>query len=454
MSFSLSKQTIPSGGYWVGRSGPIQLQAFLGTCVGVAVFDAVSGIGGMIHLLLPEPAGSAGERADTRYATTGMPFFLAALAEAGAVRGQLTAVIAGGALVGPLSAADLDLNIGGRTAEVVESILKAEGILIVHSETGGFFTCSLRLDLENWSYRIEPLGQEKSLAGKPGRLPDPAEIQLTTERIKPIPQVALKILHMLDAGAEDIRPIAEQIKKDQVLSARTLQLCNSAMFAKKNRIDSLDHALVFLGENLFVKMIISAAVNEYFSAAGNGYSLCRGGLFHHAVGTALTAEKIAHFTGKAPVSTAYTAGLLHDIGKVVLDQFVADAFPLFYRKMNCEEAYSLGLEREVFGIDHAAIGLTLAEMWAFPESLATVIAHHHEPEKSSRHCELTHIVFLADLLMARFNTGLELEGMSSGAIDARLQHVGLGPGNLAQIVDLIPQSLFESETESAPVPGG
>ncbi|MFZ0132516.1 MAG: HDOD domain-containing protein [Desulfobacterales bacterium] len=453
MSFSLPKQTIPSGGYWVGRSGPVLLQAFLGTCVGVAVFDAVSGVGGLIHLLLPEPAGSAGEQADTRYATTGMPFFLAALDEAGAVRRQLSAVIAGGALVGPLSAADLDLNIGGRTAELVESILAAEGIPVVHSETGGFFTCSLRLDLENWSYRIEPLGQEKSLAGGPGRLPDPAEIQLTTEKIKPIPQVALKILHMLDAGAEDIRPIAEEIKKDQVLSARTLQLCNSAMFAKKNKIDSLDHALVFLGENLFVKMIISAAVNEYFSAAGNGYSLCRGGLFHHAVGTALTAEKIAHFTGKAPLSTAYTAGLLHDIGKVVLDQFVAGAFPLFYRKMNCEEAYSLGLEREVFGIDHTAVGRTLADMWAFPESLAATIAHHHEPEKSPHHAELAHIVFLADLLMARFNTGLELEGMSSGAIDSRLQKVGLGPGNLAQMVDLIPQSLFESDPQNDAVPG-
>ncbi|MEJ2473310.1 MAG: chemotaxis protein CheD, partial [Desulfobacterales bacterium] len=146
MNFTMPKQTIPSGGYWLGRSQPILLQAFLGTCVGVAVFDAKSGIGGMIHLLLPEPVGGGMEQADTRYATTGMPFFLAALNEAGAVRDQLTAVIAGGALVGPLSAADLDLNIGGRTAELVESILSDDGIPIVHSETGGFFTCCLRLD--------------------------------------------------------------------------------------------------------------------------------------------------------------------------------------------------------------------------------------------------------------------------------------------------------------------
>jgi putative nucleotidyltransferase with HDIG domain len=454
MNFAVPKQTIPSGGYWLGHSEPILLQAFLGTCVGVALFDAKSGIGGMIHLLLPEPVGGGMEQADTRYATTGMPFFLTALYEAGAVRDQLTAVIAGGALVGPLSAADLDLNIGGRTAELVESILSAEGIQVVHSETGGFFTCCLRLDMESWSFRIEPLGQEKSVTRESGRLPEPAEIQQATEKIKPIPQVALKILHMLDAGADDIKPIAEEIKKDQVLSARTLQLCNSAMFAKKSKIESLDHALVFLGENLFVKMIISAAVNEFFDASGNGYSLCMGGLFHHAVGTALTAEKIAHFTGKAPLSTAYTAGLLHDIGKVVLDQFIATAFPLFYRKLNSEEAYSITIEREIFGTDHTAVGRTLAEMWAFPESLTATIAHHHQPEKSLQHTELAHIIFLADLLMARFNTGLELEGMSSGSIKTRLKQVGLKPENLAEIVDLIPQSLFDYEAESAPASGG
>jgi putative nucleotidyltransferase with HDIG domain len=308
--------------------------------------------------------------------------------------------------------------------------------------------------MENWSFRIEPLGQEKSATRESGRLPDPAEIQRATEKIKPIPQVALKILHMIDAGADDIKPIAEEIKKDQVLSARTLQLCNSAMFAKKNRIESLDHALVFLGENLFIKMIISAAVNEFFDASSNGYSLCMGGLFHHAVGVALTAEKIAHFTSKAPLPTAYTAGLLHDIGKVVLDQFIANAFPLFYRKLNCEEAYSSAIEREIFGTDHTAVGRTLAEMWAFPESLTAVIAHHHQPEKTLQHTELAHIIFLADLLMARFNTGLELEGMSSGSIETRLKRVGLKPENLAEIVDLIPQSLFDHEAQSAPVAGG
>ena len=452
MSIELQQQTIPSGSYWVGATGPTLLQSFLGTCVGVAAYDPQVGIGGMIHLLLPEPVGSGAEQIDARYARTGIPLFLRELYQAGATRDNLTAVIAGGALVGPLSTTDLDLNIGGRTAEVVNGLLAEEGISIAHWETGGFFTCSLSLDMSTFSYRIEPVGREDNHAEISVKPASREDILLVMESIQPIPQVALKILHMIDTGSCDTQAIAEEIKKDQVISARTIQLCNSALFAKKNRIESLDHALVYLGENLFVRMIISAAVENFFDASARGYSLCMGGLFHHAVGTAVIAEKIAHFTGAAEPSTAYTAGLLHDIGKVVLDQNIASAYPLFYRRINREDELSTQVEEDLFGIDHTVIGSKLADMWAFPESLKDCIACHHEPEKAPQHTRLVHIVYLADLLMARFNTGLELEGMGGGSIEDRLHRVDLKPGDLTAIIDLIPNALFSTDADTA-LPG-
>lgn len=450
MEFTLQRQTIPSGHFFAGPSGPTLLQSFLGTCVGVAAFDRKNAVGGMIHLLLPEPSGTGAEKVDARYARSGIPLFVQALYEAGAAREQLAAVIAGGALVGPLSATDLDLNIGGRTADLVQALLTEEGIPVVHWETGGFFTCSLNLAMDTWAYRIEPLGQENTTAAVPARLPQAGDIQQAMIGLQPVPQVALKIMQMIDSGTGDARALAEEIKKDQVISARTLQLCNSAMFARKNRIESLDHALVFLGENILVRMILSAAVKNFFDAAGQGgYSLCMGGLYHHAVGTAVTAEKIAHFTGEAPLATAYTAGLLHDIGKVVLDQYIAGAYPLFYRKLDHEEEHSSAVERDMFGIDHTAVGSRLAEMWAFPESLVEVIAHHHEPENAPRHGKLAGIVFLADLLMSRFNAGLELEGISTGSLKDHLKRVGLKARHLASIIDLIPHSLFDTQRESS-----
>ena len=142
--------------------------------------------------------------------------------------------------------------------------------------------------------------------------------------------------------------------------------------------------------------------------------------------------------------------MLHDIGKVVLDQHIASAYPLFYRKLNREDELSTIVEKDIFGIDHTVIGSKLADMWGFPESLKDSIAYHYEPEKAPQHAELVHTVYLADLLMARFNAGLELEGMGGGSVEDRLRRVNLKPEDLAVIVDLIPQALFSADTESAP----
>ena len=198
------------------------------------------------------------------------------------------------------------------------------------------------------------------------------------EAIQPIPQVALKILRLIDNEEYEIKALAEEIRKDQVISARTLKLCNSVAFAGSNKVESLDQALVFLGLRLLVKLVISVSVNEFFSYSGWGYSLCKGGLYHHAVGTAIIAEKLADYTGSAEPGLAYTAGLLHDIGKVVLDQSIASAYPLFYRKLFEEEKNFSEAEKEILGIDHTQVGSKLARKWSFPESLIDIIRHHHD----------------------------------------------------------------------------
>jgi HD-like signal output (HDOD) protein len=77
-----------------------------------------------------------------------------------------------------------------------------------------------------------------------------------------------------------------------------------------------------LGQHLLLKFVISASLNNFFSQCGMGYSLCKGGIYHHAIGTAIIAEKLADLNGNISLSLAYTAGLLHDIGKVRLSPFL------------------------------------------------------------------------------------------------------------------------------------
>lgn len=438
---------VASGSYYVSRQKALFLDAYLGTCVGVALFDKESGVGGLIHLLLPEPISRASSFQPEKYASTGFPIFLNALYDEGASKNNLKAFIAGGALVGPIESADLELDIGGRTVDTVISYLKEEKIPIEQSETGGFFTACMTLNLANGQCSIEPAGSDKLTPDIEAHVPTVEEIKQSMVAIQPIPQVALKILRLVNEEEYDIKALTPEIRKDQVLSAKTLKLCNSVMFAGTNKIESLDHALIYIGLKMLVKLVIATSVDNYFSHKSTGYSLCKGGLFHHAIGTAIISEKLADLTGRVKPGLAYTAGLLHDIGKVVLDQYVTSAYPLFYRRLNDAGTSFSDIEKAILGINHSEIGSDLARKWSFPESLIDVIRYHHRPEEATRHLELVHTVYLADLLMARFNTGLELERLGTETLSARLKAIGLSVDRFPDIVDLIPVGVFESSPE-------
>lgn len=440
---------VASGSYRVETQKPVILEAYLGTCVGVALYDPVAGVGGLIHLLLPEPISPEATSQPEKYASTAFPVFLRALYAAGASAENTRASIAGGALVGPIDNSDLKLDIGGRTAEKVMQFIESENIEVEKLETGGFFTCHLSLDMHSWRCRIEPAGFDKLSADADIKIPEPNEISQSIKDLQPIPQVALKILRLINDELYEIHSLTDEIRKDQVISARTLQLCNSVMFATLKKIESLDHALVMLGKGLLLKFVISASLNNFFNQIGSGYSLCKGGLYHHAVGTAVIAEKLAALTKKAEPSVAYTAGLLHDIGKVVLDQFIYSRFPLFYRELNEKGKNFAEVEKRVLGTDHTEAGLELAQNWSFPESLIETIRHHHEPENAKKHKELVNIVYLADLLMSRFHTGLELERLNTDALASRLETIGFSLGTLPELIDHIPLRVLESSPELA-----
>ena len=339
---------IASGQFKTGKARTEIFQAYLATCLGVALYDVTTKTGGLIHILLPEPPGFSETEFPEKYASTGIPLLIGELVKLGANPLHIQACIAGGALVGPVSRQDVDLDIGGRSADIAVSILESAGIKTIKSETGGFFTCTLELNMATGETSINPAWMDLCKSENDFNAPSMNDISKTIDTLKPIPQAALKILRMFQSSQYHIMDITNELAKDQVLSGQTLKLCNSALFAGLLKIDTLKDAVMLLGEDMLIKSIITAAVQNYFSQTGvSGYSLCKGGLFFHAVGVATLAEKIAEKTGRAVPKLAYTAGLLHDIGKVILDQYVAESAPLFFRKLSKETESLLSSEKKI-----------------------------------------------------------------------------------------------------------
>jgi putative nucleotidyltransferase with HDIG domain len=442
---------VAAGTFIICERKPLLLQAYVGTCVGLALYCKKTGIGGIIHLLLPEPVSITSIYQPEKYASTGVPLFIESLLARGAQQETLVASVAGGALVGPISEQDLNLDIGGRTADAVRAILTAKDIELVQSETGGFFTCCLGLNMATGQCTIEPAGDHNVMGPVNIKIPSAADIKSAMDHMQPIPQVALKSLRMINEGGYAIDQLAEEIRTDQVITARMLSLANSAMFAKRSPIETLDHALVYLGQDQLVKLILTASVHSFFDQSTTGYSLCKGGLYHHSVGCAQVAETLAIKTQKVDRRIAYTAGLLHDIGKVVLDQYVAPAYPLFYRQAMENNENMIATEKRLLGIDHTEVGHLLAKQWLFPESLVHVIRYHHQPDIKNEHKPLAVIVYIADLLLSRFHIGFELERLDTRALADLLGYIDLTVDHFGDLVDLIPDTVFRSiaETSSA-----
>lgn len=430
---------IAAGQFKAGKGRTDIYQAYLATCLGVALYDETTRTGGLIHILLPEPPGFSGADFPEKYASTGVPLLIAEMVQLGARPENIRASIAGGALVGPVSHQDMNLDIGGRSADIALSILESNGIKIIKSETGGFFTCTLELNMATGETVIKPAWSDMSRSETDFDRPSMDDILDTIDHLKPIPQTALKIFRMFQSPHYHAMDITRELAQDQVLSGQTLKLCNSAFFAGSLKIDSLKDAVLLLGVDTLVKSLITAALQTYYNQiALSGYSLCRGGLFFHAVGVGALAEKIAAETGKIPAKSAYTAGLVHDIGKVVLDQYVADSAPLFFRKLGGDRENLISSEKKTFGITHAEAGALLAKKWHFSDNLADAIRYHHDPEQSKNNRTLSGIIYLADLIMEKFNAGLDIEKNQTRSLAPVLTHLGLTLSDIPGLVDTVP----------------
>ena len=195
MSTAFNKRTpVPSGNFVISNKKKEMLDAYLGTCVGITLVDKEKNLGGLMHILLPEPSGMSVLGKMENYAKTGLPIFINALRTELGEKGNFEATIAGGALVGPVSDLDLNLDIGGRTAEIVEGILKAEDIPVVKSETGGHFCCCLSLNLSSWESSIKPISVPEEGDIDSLEAPSIEQLESAISKIKPIPHCGFKFV--------------------------------------------------------------------------------------------------------------------------------------------------------------------------------------------------------------------------------------------------------------------
>jgi len=221
-----------------------------------------------------------------------------------------------------------------------------------------------------------------------------AEILNTLRSIEPLPHVALRVLELSQRSDVVPRELIEVIQAEPALTAKVLRLTNSAYYGFKRQIASLDEAGNLLGTSTLVNLVLTGCASRYFHDSPALDESVRQQRWRRSVSNALAANLLARIAHGGDRNRAYTAGLLQDLGEVVLDRFVAAERPAL------EAAHAAGLSRadaetEVFGLSHAEAGARLAQRWNFPDVLIDTIRFHHAPQHATVDPLLANIVHLA-----------------------------------------------------------
>ena len=193
--------------------------------------------------------------------------------------------------------------------------------------------------------------------------------------IPAFPPVTLKLLSLLSNDSVDIGKIAKLISGDPVFCARILRRANSAEFALQTTVRSLRQAIMILGLNRTWQETLSAATAAFTRAALGASELRR--CWRHTIACAVISEKIAQACDVEP-ATAYSAGLLHDIGRLGLLVAYPAEYEAVIRKAAERTCDLLDFERERFGVDHAEAGRWLAAKWQLPEIYQVIAGRHHD----------------------------------------------------------------------------
>jgi HD-like signal output (HDOD) protein len=233
------------------------------------------------------------------------------------------------------------------------------------------------------------------------RAPSPQELRRGLARLKMVPtlpRLLQRIIVAVDDPTVHLDYVAELIEVDQALASQILRLANSAFYGSQGKVSQVKHALVLLGAVVTRCLVLATTVLDLRHMRFEG-------LWEHALGTAVAGGAIARVTGRGKPEEIATAGLLHDLGKVMLCKELPDVFALAVARAQAERRSLLAVEREILGVDHAEVGGWLAEQWRLPAVLAEPIRYHHAPGRARQAVDETAVVHVADSLVRGLGYG-------------------------------------------------
>ena len=238
------------------------------------------------------------------------------------------------------------------------------------------------------------------------------EILSQVTSVPSLPAVVCRLQEFLDDPEVNFTELARVIECDPGLTANVLQLANSAYFGWQGGIGSVRDAISRLGTKRIFQMVLCMSVAPMVRKPIVGYDLDANNLWEHSVAVAICAEKIAAKLRPSVQPHAFTAGLLHDVGKVLLGTFVGVDVEPIKELVELDSLTFNEAERMVLGVDHAEVGAHLLEKWNLPTEVVSVTRYHHEPSRLGDELrDLVDLIHVSDVICLDCGWGMGSDGL-------------------------------------------
>jgi HD-like signal output (HDOD) protein len=255
----------------------------------------------------------------------------------------------------------------------------------------------------------------------------------TAKDLPPMPQTTLKAHKIIKDPNASFEDLAHVMEMDQAIATRVLRMANSSYYGMSGNVSSIKHASTILGLKVLEELIVMAWSTKALASRMNGYGLETGDLWQHSLGVAFGSKIIATSKNPGLANDAFSAGLIHDVGELVLDPYVMERKDLFTAFLADGQQTFLSAEKGILGFDHGEIAAELCTNWHVPENLATAIRYHHAPATSGG-SQLAYIVHMADVIALMSGMGAGVDGMQYCMDQEAMAKLGMTSDDMSTVM--------------------
>ncbi|MFH1146508.1 MAG: HDOD domain-containing protein [Pseudomonadota bacterium] len=278
---------------------------------------------------------------------------------------------------------------------------------------------------------------------------DSSVLKLISEQIEqlpPFPLVVNQVLRVIESPSCSLVDLSKVILNDPSLTGKILQIINSAYYGFAGKISTVSHAVSLLGTKEIKNLALSLPINDSFFSKKKSCRLNQSDLWIHSLSVGACARAVAERVKYPLPEEAFIAGLLHDIGKNVLNDVFPDKFDQVLHRTDESGLALVDVEKDMLTISHDTIGYWLAQHWKLPDSLTTAIQNHHSPlarpaPDDGKGKRLEAIIFLGNMLAKFLSLGFSGDKCIPSVKREVLDHLSLNTAAVVNIAESVQQSI-------------